>query len=379
MSVSNSSGASVAASALRARALTTEPRDAGSGSPQGTRWMSDRIARLALIGIFIALVGIVLHLTQALLVPIFAALIVGGTIGPLADRLERYNVPPFITIVTLLTMLVTGLYWLIIGLSAPAADWIGRVDEIFALLTQRLAFLTGPIEQLQKAGATIRALGSAGNPTVAVDVAGSDLLQSAAAVLTPALGQSVLFGGTLLFFLAQRPRLKRKLATLFQSRPERLLVLKIVSDVESDLATYVGTVTAINFGLGVATALVMGLIGLPNAIIWGLLAFVLNFLPYIGPAVLVVLLFIAGLLTFDTVGYALLPALAMIALGTVEGQYLTPSIIGRRLTLNPFLVFVALAFWTWLWGASGAFLAVPILIIISVVAARSTQRTLPLP
>jgi predicted PurR-regulated permease PerM len=162
--------------------------------------------------------------------------------------------------------------------------------------------------------------------------------------------------------------MKGKFALAFEKREHRLAALHTMREIEADLGAYLVTATAINVGLGICATIVLYLIGVPNAYLWGLMATVLNFIPYIGPAIMLVVLFVVGLVTFPSLGYAVLPPAAFLCLTTVEGQYLTPTIIGRRLELNPFLLFLGVAFWTWLWGPFGAFLSVPILIICMVVA-----------
>jgi predicted PurR-regulated permease PerM len=197
------------------------------------------------------------------------------------------------------------------------------------------------------------------------DIAGSipAVLQGGVAFLTPAVSELLVFVGTLLFFLVGTEKLRRQLITLFETRDARITVVRIWNDVEQQLATFVATVSVINLGVGAVTALMLYLVGFPNPLAFGVLAFVLNFIPYIGPAMVVVALFAVGLISLPSLAAALVPPLLFVALATLEGHLITPSIVGRRLTLNPFLVFLALAFWTWLWGPLGAFLATPLLIV----------------
>jgi len=148
-----------------------------------------------------------------------------------------------------------------------------------------------------------------------------------------------------------------------ETRDARRRVVRIWNDVEQNLVTYVGTVTIINAGLAVATTAMLYAVGFPNPLAFGALTFVLNYAPYIGPAAMIVTLTTVGLVTYPTVGGALLAPALFLAITTVEGQVITPSIIGHRLTLSPFLVFLALAFWTWLWGPFGTFMATPLLIV----------------
>ena len=181
-------------------------------------------------------------------------------------------------------------------------------------------------------------------------------------VLRPALGELVVFFGTLFFFLMGRNDMRRYMIQFFQDRELRLRILRIFNDVEQSLTSYLTLVTIINFIVGVGTAVIAYFAGLPNVAVWAILAFVLNYIPYLGPLVTGIVLFAVGIVTFPTLGQAFIAPACFVALATLEGHFITPSIMGRRLTLNPLNVFLALAFWTWLWGPIGAFLAVPLLI-----------------
>ncbi len=183
------------------------------------------------------------------------------------------------------------------------------------------------------------------------------------AFLTPAAGELLLFFVTLYFFLVGQLELRNQAVAMFASRDSKLRFLKIMHDIERNLAGYLTVVTIINAAVGVIVAVGAWLVGFPNPAIFGLLAALLNYVPYIGPAVMVVALFGVGLVTFPSLSHAFIAPLGLIAVTTTEGHFVTPTIIGRRLTLNPLLVFLALAFWTWMWGPFGALLAVPLSIV----------------
>ncbi|MFL5093119.1 MAG: AI-2E family transporter, partial [Xanthobacteraceae bacterium] len=199
------------------------------------------------------------------------------------------------------------------------------------------------------------------NNTVQLDV-GSSLVAPVLTVLTPAVGELIVFFGTLFFFLLGRNEMRSYLVHVFHDRDARLRILRILNDVERELTDYLTVVTVINFLVGCGTAVIAYFAGLPNIAVWAVLAFVLNYIPYLGPLAMNLVLFAVGIVTFPTLGQALVAPACFVAMTTLEGHFITPSIMGRRLTLNPLNVFLALAFWTWLWGPIGAFLAVPLLI-----------------
>src|SRR5262249_13640378 len=195
-----------------------------------------------------------------------------------------------------------------------------------------------------------------------VDV-GPSVLAPALSVLTPAMGELVVFFGTLFFLLLGRDELRRYMVHMFPNRDARLTVLRILNDTETSLTSYLSVVTVINFAVGVGTAIIAYFAGLPNVGVWAVLAFVLNYIPYLGPLAMNIVLFAVGVVTFPTLGQAFIAPACFVTMTTLEGHFITPTIMGRRLTLNPLNVFLALAFWTWLWGPIGAFLAVPLLIV----------------
>ncbi len=163
--------------------------------------------------------------------------------------------------------------------------------------------------------------------------------------------------------MAGQLEFRKQLATMFTSREARLRFIRITNDIEHNLAAYLAVLTGINFTMGAIVAIGAWLFGFANPVLFGVIAMVLNYIPYLGPAAMTFILFAVGLVTFPSLGYALLPPACFIALSTLEGHIVTPTVLGRRLTLSPFAVFLSLAFWAWLWGPMGAFLAVPLSII----------------
>jgi predicted PurR-regulated permease PerM len=196
----------------------------------------------------------------------------------------------------------------------------------------------------------------------------SNVVLPVVAFVTPAAAELLLFFGTLLFFLVGQLSFRSNLVALFSSRDGKLRFLKIMNDIEHNLTGYLTVVTVINVAVGTIVGIGTWLLGYPNPVIFGLLAAFLNYVPYVGPAAVVVVLFGVGLVTFPTISQALVAPLGFVVLTTTEGHFITPAIVGRRLTLNPLLVVLALAFWTWLWGPFGAFLATPVTIIGLVIA-----------
>lgn len=322
-------------------------------------------AQIALIGIFLILLMAMLGYGRAVFLPITLALVIGTILAPLTSFAANYRIPhagtAAILVLGTIALLSTG----IVYLSDPVRAWIGRAPEIGANLREKLVIFDAPIEALNRVREALGATPSQ-SKTIAFDL-NTSLLQPALASLTPAVGQLLIFFGTLFFFLGHRNRLKESIVRFGSEREARLRVIRIWNAVEASLATYIATVAAINAGVGIIVGTACYFIGLPSPLVWGFLAFVLNFVPYIGPATMFVTLLGVGLVTFDSFYQALIAPLLFVGMSTIEGQFVTPTILGARLTLNPLFIFLSIAFWVWLWGPFGALLAVPLLIVIIVI------------
>jgi len=315
------------------------------------------LAHIATFGIFVILFGAVLYLGRTVLLPIFAAGVVALTLAPLVKAASHRGISPWITAILIVVVAVGALSLAVTAMAGPVSEWVGRAPEIWTNIKEKFAVLEQPLaaaRQLQTALFGSSAESATSTPNVVLPVV---------AFLTPAAGEVLLFFGTLFFFLAGQLELRARFVSLFAERESKLRFLRIMNDIEKHLTGYLVVVSIINATLGVIVGIGAFLLGFPNPAIFGVAAAVLNYIPYVGPAVIVVILFGVGLVTFPSLGHALLAPLGFIALATAEGHFIRPTIVGRRITLNPLLVFLALAFWTWLWGPIGAFLAAPLSIV----------------
>jgi predicted PurR-regulated permease PerM len=317
-------------------------------------WQS--AGRAAIIGIFLLLVGGFLYVGRSILLPIFAAAVVAMTLAPLVRLAKRQGVSPWITALVIVALALGALGIAVTAIAAPVSEWMARAPEIGSTIRERLSVLEAPLAALRELEGTLFGANNAASSP-------PNIVLPAVAFLTPAAGELLLFFGALIFFLVGQSSLRSNLVAMFSNRDAKLRFLKILNDIEHNLTGYLAVVTVINAAVGTIVAAGAWLLGLPSPVIFGVLAAVLNYVPYVGPAVMVVALFGVGLVTFPSLGHALVAPLAFIVLTTAEGHFVTPTIVGRRLTLNPLLVFLALAFWTWMWGPIGAFLAVPLSII----------------
>jgi len=320
-------------------------------------------AQSATIGIFIILFVVALSLARPILLPVASAFVVTMMLGPLSVRAERYRVPSIVSAIVLWLLVVVVFYGVIVLLAAPVVDWIGKGPDIGRSIQEKLRVLDRPLAVLQDLRDALLPTDKKGG--LGVDIMA--FIQPAVLIVTPAIGQILIFFGTLFFMLLGRTQLRWVLIAFFDEREARLRTIKIMNDIEHNLTGYLSVVTLINVGVGLCGGFAAWVTGLPDPVAWVVLGFILNFIPYIGALMMEAALLMVGLVTFPTLAHALVAPLIFLALATLEGHFITPGIMGRHLTLNPLTVFLSLVFWTWLWGPVGAFLAVPLLIVAQVV------------
>ncbi len=323
-------------------------------------------AQAATIGIFIILFVATLYFGRPVLLPTVSAFVITILLTPLSVRADWLGVPSLLTAITLWLLIAAVFYGVIAMLSSPVVDWIGKAPDIGRNLQEKLRLLEVPLATLQNLRAALLPPDAKGG--LGVDI--MNFVQPAVSVVTPAIGQLLIFFGVLFFMLLGRNRVRRLMVVFFHNREARLRTLRIVNDIERNLASYLSVVTVINLAIGVAAGLIAWLSGLPSPPAWVVLGFLLNFISYLGAIAMELALFMVGLVAFPTLSHALLAPLLFAVVATLEGHFITPSIIGRKLTLNPLAVFLSLVFWAWLWGPVGAFLAVPILIVMLVTASH---------
>lgn len=319
-------------------------------------------ARLAIVTIGL-IVGIVaLQAGQVFLAPVSLAVVTGLMFGPLADWLEARGVPPAlsagIVVLTLIGLVLTGAALF----SVPLAEWVGRAPAIWEKLQRELASWEGALNSL---GAVQEELSSIFGQSTRMEVRVEDEnAVTTVALLAPAiLAQFAIFLASLYFFVATRDHIRISVLTLCVSRRMRWRAAHMFRDVEYKVSRYLVSITIINTGVGILVALIMWAIGMPSPLLWGALAAVLNYIPYVGMAVMWVILLAVGLGTRTGIEQILLPVGCYMIVNFLEGQLITPHFIGRAMTLNPFVIFLSITFWLWAWGPVGGVIAVPALLV----------------
>jgi len=356
----------------RRNAYAPQLQDAQSALHDAWEWAE----RLSIIGLFCLALGYTAYLTQSVLVPIVLALVAGTILAPVVDELVRRGFPrpmavALVTIVALLIILgIVGL------LSTPLTYWVGKTAELGALIKQKLQLLSQPMALFDEIAKALAEVSGSSTQVAPIEAGSSSIIKGMLSALTPIVTEFLLFFFAMIFFLLFLQEIKSGIIGFFSDSNVRDTAFRILEDVEVNLSKFFGTLAIVNLCLGGVAATMTWALGLPHPLLWGVLAATLNFIPYLGPAIMIAALFVIGLMNFQTLGQSLLAPVAYLSITTIEGQVLTPTIIGHRLTLNPFLVFLSIAFWAWMWGPIGAFLATPLL-ISAVIAVRhiSGKRT----
>jgi predicted PurR-regulated permease PerM len=323
--------------------------------------------RVSLIGLFTLAVGFTLYVVQELFIPIVTAWVMGAILRPVVDWSEKIGVPRVLAVITTATIALLILLAIMGLLSTPFTYWIGRTEELAQLIKEKLQLLNQPLAIFDEIAHALSGVSgsAAGAPLVNYDT--STIIRGIISTIAPVITQFLLFFFAMIFWMLYASEIKGGIARLFSGDRVGHVARQILDESEKKVSRYFGTLTVVNVCLAVLAVGIASAVGLPNPLLWGVLAGTLSFIPYLGPAIIVVTLFLIGLLTFPTLTDALVAPVLWVFVTTLEGQIITPTIIGHRLTLNPFLVFLSVAFWAWMWGPLGAFLAVPLLISAVVV------------
>lgn len=322
------------------------------------------VANVSVTGIFAFAVLAALYLMRDVAVPIILAWVVANILLPVIKVMERNGVPRVLAVVAVTLALLAVLMTIVGLLSLPMTYWLGRANELGVLLKQKMQMLSQPLAFFNELMSSISSL-TGDKPAFKVEN-DSNIVTSIYSVVTPAVSQAILFLGALVFYLIYQKTIKTRSVLVLPGRHARLTALRILSEIERNTTVYFGTFTIVNVCLGFITTAMGWMLGLPNPMLWGVLAAVVNYVPYVGAAVMTLVLFIVGLFSFPSVPEALPAPLIYMGLTTLEGHFITPTLMGRKMTLNPFAVFLAIGFWTWMWGPIGAFVAVPILMTTTV-------------
>lgn len=326
----------------------------------------DGLVRTRSFGLNVLLLIVVmytLYIGRAFFLPIVLAILLSFVFAPTMRWLRRIHVPDAIgaglIVATLLSVVGVGIY----NLADPAQEWLAKAPDIMRQLEGKIRVIKKPVEEVSEATKRVEEMANVGQSNVRTvqvqqEPLATTILSETGEFLFGAISTFIL----LLFLLASGNLFLQKIVRVLPRLDDKKRAVEVAREMEREISTYLFTIALINTGLGAVTAVAMYLLGMPNPILWGVMVALLNFIPYVGDIVSIVVLAVVALLTFDNLGHALLVPFVYYVITALEGQLITPMILGRRFTLNPVVIFISLMFWGWIWGIPGALLAVPFLV-----------------
>ena len=324
--------------------------------------------QFSIIGSFMILLLCAFYYAQNLLLPIVVAFLSALVLSPIVRTLKRSGIHESIS-AFLLVVLFAGIFGLTVySLSGPISEWIEEAPRIGQELRTKLKTLRRPMEQIDAAQKQLEdATQGTTDPRIQeVAVREPGLLSKIAQGVPNIFAGAAVTFVLLLFLLASGDMFYEKLVRVLPTLTDRKRGLRIAYDIEREVSRYLLTITIINFALGAVIGAGLFVLGMPNPILWGLIAALLNFVPYIGAITGMAVVSVVAMVSFPTLGHALLAPAFYMFCSAIEGQFITPALVGRRLQINAIAVFLAIVFWGWIWGVIGVFVAVPMLIVVKV-------------
>ncbi len=349
-----------------------EESAAGSRDDAGSARAEVLLVRsVSLSGIFFLMVLYTMYFAASLILPITLALLLNLLLSPVCRFMVSLRIPrtlsALIVMLSVAATMAAGVY----ALAAPAAEWMETLPTELRRLEYKLAWVKEPIKKVQETKEQVDRITNVNDDDAAPPSAQSGGSVSLVdAVLTET--SSMLYGVSvmlilLFFLLASGDAFLKKMVQVTPTLADKKRVVETARDIQRHVSVYLGTITLINIGVGLVVAAAMYLLGLPNPLLWGAMLTVLNYIPYLGPLICIAVVAFVSLLTFHTPGQILLPPLVILAVNILEGQFITPILAGRRLSLSPVAVFLSLVVLGWIWGAIGVLIAVPMLVTIRLV------------
>jgi predicted PurR-regulated permease PerM len=319
-------------------------------------------------------VGFTLWAAQGLLLPVLLAMFFALIGNPIIRVLQRAYVPRFVSALLVLALGLAGTGLLASQLIVPAGEWIRQVPREMQGLAPKLRDLARPVQEANKAAENIARAAGGENIARPVQVVRTEVNDPYRALTaTPRMIAAVLAVVLLtFFFMVYGQSLQRNAIALLPGRQQKKLTVEILQEIEHEMSRYVLTISAINVLVGLALAGALYWLGVPGdeALLWGTMAALLNYAPYVGPLIGILVMLLMGFVAFDDLWQSVLPAAIYLGLHTLEGQLVTPIVLGARMALSPLVLILALMVFGWLWGIVGLLLAVPLLVCVKIVLSR---------
>jgi predicted PurR-regulated permease PerM len=352
----------------------TAAEDAGGKDPRHLKLQARALLTLA-----VCAVTALLYVCHEVFVPVALALLFALVLSSAVEALHRRGLPRSLGAVLMLLVLLTLVGVTLSTVAGPAQDWFAGLPQTLQTIERKLRPMQRALGRIELLTSRADALASAtpgatrGAPAPATNAAGTisaaDVLLETRSGIVSTITVIILT----LFLLAGGPPMLARMMAALATDVYATHALKVIEAIRSELGRYYGTIALINLALGISTGVTMLLLGVPNPFLWGTVAAVLNFIPYVGSATTLLILTVVALVSFDSVGRIVAVPASYLALATIEGQVIQPLFVGQRLEINPLMVFLAVWFGGWMWGIAGITIAVPSLVALKVAAEHSTR------
>ncbi|WP_447987276.1 AI-2E family transporter [Nitrospira sp. Nam74] len=347
---------------MRESPLVSGPT-AQPGKPPDVETRGFDAGRVAIVGVFVLACFFALHAARMVFMPIILALLFGLLLAPVIRFLKQYHVPEPLGAALVLVAVGSVVGYGVYRLSEPAAEWFAKAPGAFRQIEYKIGALKKPMEEMGRATALVEKMATLNGPTKQQEIEvkqhtlSDTIFNQTGEFVTGTIMTMML----LYFLLASGDLFLQKLVKILPRFHDKKRAVEIVREMEQQVSAYLFTVTLINIGVGFAVGVAMYALGMPNPMLWGVMACLLTYVPYLGPAIGVITVALVATLSFDNIGWVLLIAGTYWGITIIEGTFVTPQILGHRLTLNPFVILAGLMFWGWLWGIPGTLLAVPLI------------------
>ena len=348
----------------------TEPEGAPPAGEEGRAKLLGEGAdarHVSLVLLAVLAVLYTLHIAQVFILPIVLSVLLNLLLSPVVVLLRRYaRIPEPLGAAVVIFLFLGALTFGVYRLAPAASAWVARAPESLATVQRRIQPLRKPVEKVTQAAEKVEQATDLDQKTPQVEIKGPSLTKQVFGGTTALLGAAMVVIFLTYFLLAAGDLFLHKLVGVLPQLKDKKTAVRIVRETQAQVSLYLVVTTVINAGVGVATGLALALVGMPNPVLWGVVAGVLNFVPYIGGLVNTVILTLAAFLAFEDASQALLVPVVFTVINILEGNLITPMVLGRRMRLNTVAVFVGLIFWWYLWGVPGAILAVPMMATIKI-------------
>jgi predicted PurR-regulated permease PerM len=322
-------------------------------------------------GIFLILVLGVLRFCSELFVPFAAAMVLTFVFQPAQRLMTGYRIPPYLSARLIVAILVGGAVSLGSALSGPASEWAARVPESLPELQSKFKFLSQPVEKTKRLVSQAEEMARGPGPKVTpVAVQGSRLFDKILNLVGSAFGGLLSMLLMLFFLLAAGDIFVRRAVEILPNFRNKRQAVDIVRQIEGDMSRYLMTISFMNMVVGTLAGIIMWFHNIKDPMLWGLLAFLLNYLPVMGPVMGVLIFLVVGFMEIQDFWQAIVPAALFLGIHLTESNLVTPRLLARQFTINPLIVILALVFWYWMWGLPGALLSVPMLMITKIICSH---------